>query len=169
MDARKDPMKARTLFAVAAVALLGVSPAPASIISASAQMQPDRQAALRTDVGATSLQNDINAALRTTVNATAASAFTGGGSVTRTGGVALSGGGTTHLGPTTDPAMPLFDPVNGGISKYAGHGSRARTGEGRPGGTSGIQAAPEPSTFLLLGASLAALGGGLLLRRRVLA
>ncbi len=161
-------MKARyTIFAVV-LTMLGASQASASIISASGQTQSIRPATQVSNLNTTSVQNDLNTTLRSVADETTPSTFTMASAPSNaTGGVVLTSTGTANFGVVAGPTSPLFNPHHGSVNTSF-HGPVTYGSHHHRRGGGGTKAAPEPSTWMLLATGLAMLGGGAILRRRVL-
>ncbi|HEX5131032.1 MAG TPA: PEP-CTERM sorting domain-containing protein [Candidatus Krumholzibacteria bacterium] len=187
-------MRSRYMFAVSAIALLLAAPATASVISASSQTARAKPADKVDYLTVTTLQNDMNASMRGVADANAPSALgtasvpssTSGGFLIGVGGSSVGTGGITGGG--IEPILGS-NSNKGGVGNNDGHHNDWSFGRGQGnnnggkdkdkdkddeewhhggGGANGVQAAPEPSTWLLLGTGLALAGAFTLLRRNSL-
>ena len=184
-------MDARYIIAAVIVSLGVSTSASASVLSASSQAAQPRPADRMDYLDVTAVQNDLNASFRHLADESAASGSLSSPPprVGATGGYFVGEGGGGGI--ASEPSPPSADvsfPAGGGVSAgdvfadhtrqginwlpiSAGGGREGALGPNR-GGTrgggrrGGAHAAPEPSTWMLLGAGLAMLGGYALVRRR---
>ena len=175
-------MNARHALAAVTLIMIGAAPASATVLSASSQAVGTKSS--KADyLKVTTVQTELNATIKDINDATvtngsieaAAPANDGPGFILEKDGT----GGGSH--PTGDPwsvitpndgrvagQMPGVRSVRGGHQPDSFNdqngGRRGGGGGGRHGG--GAHGAPEPSTWMLLGAGLALMGGYATLRRR---
>lgn len=169
-------MNTRYFFA-AAILVLGVNvPVHASVLSASGQAVRNRPVDRLDYLRVTTVQNDLNVSLRQMADESAAT-----GSLSTpapvfgrqqgyfsydmdgSGGVGTYRGDPTGLfaGPGGEGASWL--PAGGQNGRHGKPGNNRGNGRG---GKGGAHAAPEPSTWMLLGAGMAMLGAYAVIRRR---
>lgn len=172
-------MNTRYFFA-AVILVLGVSaPVHASVLSASGQAVRNRPADRLDYLRVTTVQTDLNASLRGMADASAAT-----GSLSaplpalgrQMGYFSYDFDGSGDVGKNRDPG-DVFGGAGGEgenwlpTSGQTGHdgttGNRGNNkGNLRGGRKGGAHAAPEPSTWMLLGAGMAMLGAYAVIRRR---
>jgi PEP-CTERM motif len=165
-------MNARYTVAALALTILA-STASASILSATnstAQVRKESTDYLRVDA----VQNQLNASLQEKADAAASGSFAGSApSLGSSGGfLVTTGGGATF---SSSSGNHFGRGGNGGAIEWNTHFDDTRPG-GRPGrggesfriggGAEGTQAAPEPSTWMLLGTGLLMMGLYAGIRRR---
>lgn len=161
-------------YALAAVMLLAAAaPASASILSATSQTVGARSSNaeyLRVNV----VQDELNATMRDiNDDATATGGVTASAPVVEGGAYVLQKdgpGGRPGINPKLNHLYSPDDTHEGGrLSVTATHGPRGHFDNNRGGNRdhrNDPHAAPEPSTWLLLGTGLAMLGGYTMIRRR---
>jgi hypothetical protein len=181
-------MKTRLPFATMTLALLVAGPASASIISASSQALKSRGAERADYLDVTTAQNELNSSLHGMTDAVVPADLSAGSLQSNaTGGFVIQSPSTSggldanSVGRFSPQGGQRFGGNSGGYS-FNSRGARWAPGPGdkgkkggnnvggdhrrRRGSNSGPQAAPEPSTWMLLATGLLMLGGYAILRRR---